>query len=68
MSSQDLHKLSTSDLQKKLAEERGELHHLKFQAANAQLNNVRAIRATRKRVAQILSALNASIKEANQSE
>lgn len=68
MSNQDLQKASVGDLQKQLADERSELHHLKFQAANTQLNNVRAIRAKRKQIAQILGEINARVKQGNQSE
>lgn len=68
MATQDLNKVSVGDLQKELAQERSELHHLKFQAANTQLNNVREIRAKRKRIAQILGEINARVKQANHSE
>lgn len=58
MSNKDIHKLSPAELQKELADERSELHHLRFKAANSQLNNVRNIREVRGRIARLLTEIN----------
>lgn len=63
MSNKDIHKLSPAELQKALADERSELHHLRFKASNSQLNNVRDIRQIRGRIARLLTEINSRISE-----
>lgn len=58
MEMQDLLKKKPAELQKMLAEKREELRALRFAVANLQNKNVRAIRASRKEIARISTALN----------
>lgn len=50
---------SAKELQSLLAESRGELHGFQFGNSIGQLKNVRAMTEIRKRIAHILTALNA---------
>lgn len=62
---QDMKKLSDTELQEMLSQERSDLHNFRFQAGNAQLNNVRQIRTTRARIARILTEMNTRTKAKN---
>lgn len=53
----DLNKKSASELQKMLTEERQKLYELRLKLSVNQLKEVRQVRATRKRIAQILTQL-----------
>lgn len=57
MSFKDLHKKSATELQKMLAEERQKLYELRLKVSVNQLKEVRQVRETRKRIAQILTRL-----------
>ncbi|HNX10862.1 MAG TPA: 50S ribosomal protein L29 [bacterium] len=53
-----------SELNKMLAEERSKLTEMRFKDSNRQLKNVRALRAGKKLVAMIITALNELKKKA----
>ncbi len=57
MSFKDLNKKSEVELQKMLAEERQKLYELRLKVSVNQLKEVRQVRDTRKRIAQILTRL-----------
>ncbi len=58
MKFKDLKKKEIKELQKMLAESRAKLLELRFRDASRQLKNVREIRALRRQIAWILTALN----------
>ena len=57
MSFKDLNKKSEAELKKMLAEERQKLYDLRLKVSVNQLKEVRQLRETRKRIAQILTRL-----------
>lgn len=57
MKMQELHALSTEQLNENLKEARQELFNLRFQHATAQLEKTASIPATKKNIARILTAL-----------
>lgn len=57
MEYKDLQKKSVAELTNMLAEERGGLYDLKLKATVNQLKNVRSIRATKRKIARILTKL-----------
>ena len=56
----DLRKISIMELRRELAEKRDEARELRFKLAQGEIKNVRALRAVKKEIAQILTILNAS--------
>lgn len=54
----ELKEKKETELRKFLAEEREKLRDLRFRISQAQMKNVREIRALRLRIARILTALN----------
>ncbi len=57
MNFKDMTKKKTAELQKMLAEERGKLFDLKLKVAVNQLKDHAKIRNTRKKIAQLLTAM-----------
>ncbi len=53
----ELRKLSVAELQKRLAEYRKELYHLRFQQITGKLENYAHIREVRKNIARVLTLL-----------
>ncbi len=58
MEYKELKTKTESELNKMLAEERSRLTELRFKDSNRQLKNVRALRAAKKMIAMIITALN----------
>ena len=56
----ELKNKSAKDLQELLAEKRGKLRDLSFQASGTQLKNVRDIRQIKKAIARILTVLSSN--------
>ena len=57
MLSQEIHNLSSEDLNTKLEEARTELFNLRFQMATSQLDNTARLKAVKKDIARILTEL-----------
>ena len=63
MEYKELKTKTEAELQRLLAEERAKLMELRFKDSNRQLKNVRAIRAGKTMVAQIITLLNSFKKQ-----
>ncbi|MCL4399850.1 50S ribosomal protein L29 [Patescibacteria group bacterium] len=60
--SKNLKELSSFELQKELSNEKQKLVDLKFDLSAGKVKNIKEVKKTKKRVAQLLTALNAQEK------
>ena len=58
----DINKLSTADLEKKIAEKQKELVNLRFQMVSNQVKDVKVFQKTRREIAQMMTAINSKKK------